>query len=676
MTLCYPAWIVERSFGGLGTAVSPNSALRQGNWPNGPSSPMSYEACSALVAACNGGAGADDPRCMVFLVGGAGNGKSKLAADTVRAIEGAFIGEARAFAQRTYHYCLEAGGRLCVINDATIPPQDQHDTPLLRDLNEALAAGDHLLACINRGVLIGETGNLGSSGHNPSACTASEIVRWLLSGENPAFDSKEVSVRLIDENITPSHYSVAQVCVGAIPRATLHVVYMDRASLLEDWPSAAPEPGDYRNTLSFGAIDVIPILARNQHSSAAAFEGCLRSAAETYAATVSCHPLDPIRANALTLSKPRGARGWCALLRGAEIVAGTHFTYRELWALFAHSVVGPITGEGLQKLADWVGKRLIEVEESTGDVRLSALLGLGTLRAHMLLFDAGRWSPDLSDYVGEYSWPSTTSEALKSAHLADPLRHFGPDDGHDMAQLAERLSSIEEGQLPGSRLSKEDEDVAACWTRLDAEIEKSIRDEIDPQNDMSSLRKRNSILAWYGRYMYRLVGLARGWPAHCTIVNKWQNAWINAKKNQRLPAQLQEAILDIVAPSSGRGNETFFTFLQPRVDAGEEAADRAMVALPRGQFEIAARTEGDRIELEISHTGRGDGPPAAVAALDFHLLREASARSNGHGFTDSLTLIEPRVERIRASIVAHQLSLPANRHRFKFTYRGSQFVTN
>ena len=676
MTFRYPAWIVERSFGGLGTAVSPNSVLRQGNWPNGPSSPMSHEACSALVAACNGGAGANDPRCMVFLVGGAGNGKSKLAADTVRAIEGAFIGETRAFAQRTYRYRLESGGGLCVINDATIPPQDRHATPLLRDLNEVLAVGDHLLACINRGVLIGETGSLNPSNRNPPACAASGIVHWLLSGKVTEIDSTEVSVKLINEDMTPSHYSVAQVYVGDIPRATLHVVYMDRASLLEDWADTAPDPGDFRHTLPFGAIDVIPILERDQHSRATAFEGCLRGAAEAYAKSVICHPLDPIGANALTLSHPRVARGWCALLRGAEIVAGTHFTYRELWALFAHSVVGPITGEGLQQLAEWVGKRLVEVEESTGDVRLSALLGLGTLRAHMLLFDAGRWAPDLSDYVGGYSWPSTTSEALKSAHLADPLRHFGPDDGHDMAQLTERLASIEEGQLPGSRLSKEDEDIAVCWTSLDAEIEKSIRDEIDPQNDKSSLRKRNSILAWYGRYMYRLVGLARGWPAHCTIVNKWQNAWINAKRNHRVPSLLQEAILDIVAPSSGRGNETFFTFMQPRVDAGEQAADRAMVALPRSQFEITARTEGDRIELEIGHTGRGDRPPAAVAALDFHLLREASARSNGHGFTDSLTLIEPRVERIRASIVSHQLLLPANQHRFKFTYRGKQFVTN
>ena len=102
MTTTYPAWILERSFGGLGVAVSPNSEQLEGSWPDGPSSPMSREASNALISACNGGAGWNDPRCMVFLVGGAGNGKSKLAADTVKAVKGKFIGKGRSFAQRTY----------------------------------------------------------------------------------------------------------------------------------------------------------------------------------------------------------------------------------------------------------------------------------------------------------------------------------------------------------------------------------------------------------------------------------------------------------------------------------------------------------------------------------------------------------------------------------------------
>ena len=676
MTTGYPAWIVARSFGGLGTAVSPQSVQRENNWPDGPCSPMSREACNALVAACNGGAGTDDPRCMVFLVGGAGNGKSKLAGDTVKAVEGTFTGELRTFAQRTYTYSLKVGGRLRVINDATIPPEDRHPTPLLRDLHEAIAAGDHLLACINRGVLIGETANEATTDNNATVLLASRIANWLLSGKFSGFDDSTVRVELLAEETTPSHYSVARVYADDVVCAVLHVVYMDRASLLENWPDTEPETGDFKHPLSAGTIDVTPIMSRSKRSPTVAFESCLLGAAQNYANSGSFSPLDPIGANALTLSRAEVARGWCSIMRGAEIIAGTHFTYRELWALVCHSVVGPVTGDRLQHLADWVSERLAQVETATGEERLSALLGLGTLRTHMLLFDAGWRTTYLSEHVEAYAWPSTASEALKSAHLSDPLRNFGPDDGFAMGQLAERLSSIEEGRFPGFELSQEDEEIAACWTDLDAEIEKEIRNEIDPSNDMSSLKKRNAMLAWYGRYMYRLVGLARGWPAHCTVVDKWQNAWLDASRSQRLSSELQEAILDIVAPLSGSGSpETFFTFMQPRVDAGEETAERAMVALPRNRFEVMARTEDDRIELEIGHGGGVDGPPAAVATLDFQFLREASARSRGHGFTDSLALIEPRVERIRASLVAHQLSLPVHQHRFKFSSRGSHIVT-
>ena len=679
MNTTYPAWILDRSFGGLGVAVSPNSGRPEGNWPDGRSSPMSREASDALISACNGGAGTDDPRCMVFLVGGAGNGKSKLAADTVRRVNGTFIGEERPFAQRTYSYSLASGGCLRIINDATIPRGDQHATPLIQDLAEAMRAGDHLFACINRGVLIVEADHTEASGADPETCMASSIADWLLSGKISGPAEAEFRIeRLHDEATTPDHYTAAAVYFGEVKRAVIHVVYMDRASFLENWADTGQGTGDYRLPLPPNEIDVIPILSEDRRSRASAFECCLSSAALSYARNAEFDFLDPVGANAMSLSRQQVARGWCSLMRGAEVISGTHFTYRELWALFAHSVVGPVTSDGLKSLANWVQKRLDEAKRSSGEGRLSALMELGTLRTHMLLFDAGRATTDPTPKVKEYDWPRTMSEAHKSTHLADPLRHFGPSGGDEAAQLAEWLSSIEEGQLPGQRLSTEYEDVEAYWTELDAEIEKVIRDEVDPATGTSSLKKRNSLLGWYGRYMHRLVGLARGWPAHCTVVHDWQSAWLDASRRQRLAPEIGEAILEIVMPSSGPGGETFFTFMQPRVDAGDAAMARTMIALQRNRFEVEARTEGDRVEIKISQGGRGgnDGPRDAVAALDFHLLREASARSNGHGFTDSLMLIEPRVERIRASVVTCQLSLPANQHRFKFSWRDKDVVTH
>lgn len=675
MTTGYPAWILERSFGGLGTAVSPVSAKSKSRWPDGPSSPMAREACDALVAACNRDTKATDLRCMVFLVGGAGNGKSKLAADTVARIRGKLLGERGPFAKRTYAYELASGGRLHVLNDATIPPDDAHATPLVRDLSTAITSGDHMLACINRGVLISETAVASLDDSSPATRLAFWITDWLLTGNTPDNGRREARLELVENPERPGYYSFAEAWVEDTMRFAIHVVYMDHASLLEHWTIPTNVVGDYRTALEFGSVDVTPVLSPDRRSRETAFEACLRGAANQYCGELDVDPLDPIGANAISLGGKDAACGWCSLLRGAEVISGTHFTYRDLWALYVHSLVGPITSQGLETLSSWVRDRIAVVRNATGEDPLSSLLGLGSLRTHMMLFDAGKVQNQQASFIEEYSWPRTANEALGSVRLADPLRHFGPADGIETTRLAERLAEIEEGRLPVAQLATEDSAVGQYWTELDAEIEKAIRDEVDPGNDMASLKKRNWLLGWYGRYMYRLIGLARGWPAHSSTVHEWQNAWLDADRRQRLSADLEDAILEIVAPSSGQEARTYFTFLQPRVDAGEGALERVLVSLPRNRFEVAARTEGDRIELVIDQGRYGEGSPAAITSLDFHLLREAMATRNGHGFTDSLKLIEPRIERIRASLVTDQFSQPENRHRFKFSHRGETIVT-
>lgn len=675
MSSSYPTWILERSFGGLGAAVSPEYQSTATSWPDGPSSPMAREACDALARTCNGAAGGNGPSCLVFLVGGAGNGKSKLAADMVSAIHGKRLGERTRFAQRTYEYALETGERLRIINDATIPPSDRHQAPLVRDLGDVLRSGDHLLACINRGVLIGETRNPEENGADEAEQMASVIAGWLLSGEIRDAQTGNWTIVLVDGDKSSAHYVFGEVRKNGEPSAVVHVVYMDGASLLEQWTPPEDQSGDYRAPLPTGSVEVTPVLSDDRHVRRAAFHACVTQAATTLLHTLERDELDPVQANVASLSSGDVASGWCSLLRGAAVISGTHFTYRELWALFVQSVLGPASHDNLGSLRDWVDERIHEVRDQSGEPRLQALLALGRIRTHMLLFDAG----DVSKYreTGNlFPWADTENDALRAVRLADPLRSFGPADGRQSTELADTLSEIEEGKLPGQKIAQENSAVASYWSPLDAEIERVIRDEIDPRNEHSSLVKRNWLLGWYGRYMFRLVGVANGWSAHCSVVNEWQKAWIDADRSQRLSYELSEAILDIVAPpSSERGAESFFTFLQARVDAGDSAIERATIGLQRNRFEITARAEGERVELQIEQGRHGEAPPAATALLDFHLLREAMARQNGHGFTDSLMLIEPRIERIRASLVSYQLSQDESRHRFKFSNRGQPVFT-
>ena len=119
MDLGYPQWLVERAFGGTLVAETPGSGHSDENWPLGPSAPASEEVCDLLLAACNRG-GDNNRRIFVFLVGGAGNGKSFLAKKVASAVQGRRIGEASEFSSRLYDYDLDNGSYLRIVNDATI----------------------------------------------------------------------------------------------------------------------------------------------------------------------------------------------------------------------------------------------------------------------------------------------------------------------------------------------------------------------------------------------------------------------------------------------------------------------------------------------------------------------------------------------------------------------------
>ncbi len=669
----YPFWILERSFGGIGVAVSPINGTQSGNWPEGPSSPMSLEACRAMMMACS----ADDaqgPAHMVFLVGGAGNGKSKLAAEVVAQIPGSRRGASSNFAQRCYEFDLPNGGALRVVNDATIPPKDKHEAPLRRDLVDALRNGEHLLACINRGVLIGEVGKAATAGDAALDHVAESITAWLLDGRFQEDEADRVDRLTVENDQDAAHYRFGKITLGGREAAIIHVVYMDRASLLEEW-EPAPSAESTVKPLPLGKMRTLALLGIDRKEHASAFENCITELAKTFGGGLDADDLDPVRANAMALSRPGPAKGWCSVMRGAEILTGTHFSYRELWALSAHSFVGPVASDTFAALSEHVRAKIVIAQQGRGEERLSALMTLGALRTHMLLFDAGNAAAAAGDETATsvanmpFPWPHTASDALRAVQFADPLRQFGATDGKDASALGRRLDGISEGQLPGAQLAREEPAIAEYWSPLDATIEEEIGLAIAPRGDSLPLRVRSKLLAWYGRYMYRLVALVRGWPAYVSVAHEWQNAWEDANQGKRLSREIEDAVLDILAPQDDAGRSAYFTFLQPRVTPGAGSAPKVRLELPRNKVEISARTVGDRIDIEIILPSANDQRPAAEATLDFHFLRETMARRDGHGFTDSLLLIEPRIERLRAAMVAAQLAAEDGRNRFYFTDR-------
>lgn len=672
----YPWWILERGFGGMGTAVSPISKNTRDKWPDGPSAPSALEACMSLVKACNAFREPIEPSCMVILVGGAGNGKSKLAADTVAQIDGKLQGESSKFARRKYSFLLETGRDLTVINDATIPAKDRYPAPLLRDLAEAIERHEHLLGCVNRGVLISEASTVLNDNDKDELHVARCLANWLLTGARPELPESEFLLEVTEDATEDTgNYGFAKVFKSGSHLASIHAVYMDQASLLEPWHIS-----DERETKPLEPLDVrgstsVPLLSSERASKPCAFEECLAKAALAFTADAKGRSLDPFLANARSLQAELPARGWCSIMRGAEVISGSQFTYRELWALVAHSLVGPSTPGGLDGLSEEIDT-WIDVVEDNGDDALEALVALGNMRTHMLLFDAGNAGVSRSPTRFWHSWPSTSNEALKSISLADPLRQFGPSDGKQYLELADRLSRVEDKDLPIRGLAQKETAVGQYFTALDALIEAKIAEAVNPENDRSSLKGRNSLLNWYGRYMYRLVAFARGWPAHSSVIHAWQDAWIDAQSGRPIRRELEDAILDIVAPVEHKNSEAYFTFLKPRVAGNSADQSVAEIEIPRNRMRISAKAFGDRIEIVIDTGDAGDRKNLqARTSLDFHLLREAQSRVRGQGFTDSLELIEPRIERLRASLVAKGLAAQEDQHRFRFSRVGMGSVT-
>ena len=173
MALGYPQWLVERVFGGTHVADTPGSTVKTEHWPIGESPPVSKEVCDLLLAACHDEARDEGP-VLVFLVGGAGNGKSFLAKQVANALAGSRVGDASKF-YRFYDYTLDSGAYLRIVNDATIPPR--------RRLSQTGISPMMSNSVFKRGSFIGLVNNRLTANHTGEPISQG---RWLFSARNDA----------------------------------------------------------------------------------------------------------------------------------------------------------------------------------------------------------------------------------------------------------------------------------------------------------------------------------------------------------------------------------------------------------------------------------------------------------------------------------------------------------
>lgn len=674
----YPDWILERAFGGTDVADTPGSSKTSTKWSEGESMPAAREACELLVEACKG---EESESTLVFLVGGAGNGKSFLASAVAAAAGGLVLGQPTKHARRVYEYAVAAGKTLRIVNDATIPPEGEWESSgaaLRADIDSAANQYGHLLCCVNRGVLIRETLSAPESHSLGSA-----ILVWLVNGSGAIGalpDGWRAEVN--DRSPARDHYAFMRLRNGGTASINVHIVFMDNPSLLE--PSAETTPGrDSAVPLTTKVRTVLPI--RGPRSSkrrmvSPAVHATVSSFFEELRASLPEPPVsDPIYANAQVLSDSDAVDRWASLCRGAEVISGTHLTYRDVWGLTSLSVTGVLQGRDLDAHAEWLSRKKSELEESDLGRRLNAVLELASLRTHQVLFSVG-----LSRAVcpaGELDPSYPAAQALRSLKLADPVRSLGPE----LRRLVnDKLFLLEEDAKPGHELAAADSDFAACWTAFDALLEDTILDWLhrdEPTQKSPSSRKqvprRRAVIGWYGEYLSRLLSFSRGLSAFPDLVQRWQMTWRQSSAGLDVgieDEELEEGLLDLAFPTF-EGKSVLPIFDEHIVPPNEgPSTARILVRLKQKDYRLSSTTRGDKIIVKLRHqhhSGENE------LMLDFPLLRETLARREGLGFTDAMLDVEPRIERLRAGGVMLATSGDANQVSGRLSFeRGDRVVAS
>lgn len=620
------AWWAH-STGGSSVAVKPGdrvSAMPQGPRAAGVDSVLDFVRQGLEAAKPHVG----------FLVGGPGGGKSHAVAEFVRELE--LVGPVdETQAHRAYRYRTRAGSGLYLVNDATIPPHDGEPRTLIDEIDSAITAGDCVLVCINRGVVIEEAGKAASD----AATCGALVVRWLSAGRA---EGEADYVRALD-----------------LPGAAFQAAFLDTCSLLEvqpvvDGSGSALRAGDYRvaHLADRWEEELLPTPAAEVLASAvAATEGCWPSFGA----------LDPVAANFSALGDPHLRGRVLTMLRAAEVFHGTRLTYRELWGIFARSALAGLPSiMGPDAARRWIEERaealqapLDTTPSTTPADRWRTFMELSRVRTHSALFT---WT------FGE------TDPVLRFVSQVDPIRDARPGEwdasNRDPAASgwATPVQEAFAGQ-PGDMGSDEDQpgplallmrycrcsgpDGCSVLARYVSEFDREVdRAYMQLRKHGAAAQERELVDATreYARLLTRLYATAHGIPAFAREIAEW----LRARRKGGVEGSLRDGLEALLRPSSSRGTDSYLPLLASRMVPVTDP-QKALLTVPVPRLDLEVRCEGDDMALVVRPERSADTFPMP---LDFSLVREAMAASGGQsGVTERSLVTSARIERIRAGLV-------------------------
>lgn len=638
----------DRATGGTDVAARPDHPVDSA-WPSALRPAGVQEACEWLRE----GISAGHPPRFLFLVGGPGAGKSHATAQVVAGMR--LESELEdGLAHRIYDYQGTLAD-LVVVNDATINLEAANRAPLITDIDgiASVRMDDtvstrprHLMACVNRGVLVEEMSE--SRLRRPEDWTAGDVlVRWLYG--SPRTGSNESSWQL-SGGTGQDFVRSARLNYMGEHVANVLAVFVDECSLFEERPAITIGADSSATAQEYRIVPLAqrPAMEATRAPAADLLVNVLKAIEESMGDTVehvtgTC--ADPLLANLQSLRSPLVQSGLLTIARSAELVSATRMTYRELWGYLTRALVGDAPSRmPRERLGEFVMANQplgLGAEDDFESLRI-----LAGLRFNQGIFGAGERSAAPEG--------ARRDPVLKLLIPVDPVSDAVPGSDPDSPDggWATRISDAfgvhaSDGTPLQSLLDSAAEDgpLHAVVTDFDRRLDEAFRQLL--QSPHLKDDKRLEATGWYGAYLTRLYAVSHGICAFRREVDMLIRTWV---QSPHLPDDLKSPLRTLIRPK--RNPSESASSLLPLFDSrtepitGRTAVPKLAVRVREPELSTDRHGQGEQVLLLIGT----DGTTMGKVSLDFPLIREAMACVDDHiGVTDLIDVTAPRLERVRAS---------------------------
>jgi hypothetical protein len=576
----------------------------------------------------------------LFLVGGAGNGKSFELSLFLKKLGSQYHNIVRG-AKLKRHFLKDDGDpNVYIINDATIVEQangERHD--LIYDLKYCSSAKTRtfLFANINRGVLIEDINHAADADMEWK-----DILTWLL---NPRTHKTE-AIETIDASERYFLRGKLRNGVNEVP-TFINVLYLDQLSLLEKIPgypeksledttSLTPKvskyqlfrPEESRQETPLGRLLKL-IVDKNNFED---HESCLKCGAKS---------LCPFISNVQNLRNSDFQIGYLYFLRSIECGSGQLFSYREAWYNLSISIIGRVRQiwldeEANQSPCDWVRANAI------GSPSKKQLYDLFLHRIHSSLFNSEQLNVNVEYapllYPNDLN-PSDQNVLVQRNSLSDPSKGT---NRKWQSQIYEAVESTHYRERPSENM-----DVAInfadLWKNIDREIESDIVKQFQ-----NNLEEYSSLLRWFTSALIRLLGFRLRNVNNGDIIDQFLELKRYPKFDDSNP--LSRGIKNLLR-RTGDSDKNYYPIFTPRTKPvlAHQETPQWCVGVPHYYYSVELETDADDLWLKLFTVEKKT--IISNVLIDFPMAIEIFNNSDGQGFSEKGHQVSPRLERAWSQIM-------------------------